>query len=121
MAKNQYKYGVNKENKVAQTLRSKKASVKRVPASRGPADLKVTFPTGTKWNVQVKSSRTSKVASPSKRDIGRLKQSSTKSGATPVIAKVSPQRIEYISARTGRKLTPPSRKNSVSKHGSRAS
>lgn len=118
MANNQYKYGVHKEKKVAKTLRSKKASVKRVPASRGPADLKVTFPTGTKWNVQVKSSRTSKAASPSKRDIGRLKQSSTKSGATPVIAKVTSQGIEYISARTGKKLTPPPRKKAVRKHGS---
>jgi len=110
MAKNEYKYGRQKEHKVAQLLRNKGASVKTKRASKGAADLTVKFPTGTKWNVQVKSSRTSKPASPSARDIGRLKQSSTKQRATPVIAKVSPQRVEYISARSGKKLTPPPRK-----------
>lgn len=111
MAKDEYKYGRDKEKKVTQLLRNKGASVKTSPASKGAADLTVTFSTGTKWNVQVKSSRTGKPASPSKRDIGRLKQSSTKRGATPVIANVSPKGIEYRSARSGRKLTPPPRKN----------
>jgi len=110
MAKNQYKYGRDKEKKVAQLLRGKGASVKTSRASRGAADLTVTFSTGTKWNVQVKSSRTSKAASPSTRDAGRLKQSSTKRGATPVIAKATPKGVEYTSARSGRKLTPPPRK-----------
>ena len=110
MAKDEYKYGKEKEGRVAQLLRNKGASVKPSRASKGAADLTVTFPTGTKWNVQVKSSRTSKPASPSRRDIGRLKQSSTKRGATAVIAKVSPKGIEYTSARSGRKLTPPPRK-----------
>jgi len=105
-----YKYGRRKEQKVAQLLRNKGASVKTSGASRGAADLTVTFPTGTKWSVQVKSSRTSKPTSPSGRDISRLKQSSTKRGATPVVATVSPKGIEYISARSGRKLTPPPRK-----------
>lgn len=109
MTKN-YKYGLDKEKKVAQTLRNKGASVKISPGSRGAADLKVTFRTGTKWNVQVKSSRSKTVASPTKKDIGRLKQISNKSNATPVIAKVSPKRIEYISARSGRKLNPPKKK-----------
>jgi Holliday junction resolvase len=105
-----YKYGKRKEQKVAQLLRSKGSSVKRSPASRGSADLTVTFPTGTKWRVQVKSSRRGEPASPSRRDLGRLKQSSIKRGATAVIAKVSPRGIEYTSARSGRKLTPPSRR-----------
>ncbi len=110
MAKNQYEYGREKEKRVAQLLRSKGASVKTSPASKGAADLTATFSTGTKWNIQVKSSRTGTPASPSRRDIGRLKQSSTKRGATPVIAKVSPESIEYTSARSGKKLTPPPRK-----------
>ena len=105
-----YKYGKGKEQKVARLLRSKKASVKSSPASRGPADLKVTFPTGTKWYVQVKSSRRGEPASPSRRDLGRLKQSSTKGRATPVVAKVSPRSIKFTSARSGRRLTPPSRR-----------
>lgn len=66
MAKNDYKYGREKEKKVAQLLRNKGASVKTSRASKGAADLTVTFPTGTKWNIQVKSSRTSKAASPSR-------------------------------------------------------
>ena len=105
-----YKYGKRKEEKVAKSLRGGGGSVERSPASRGPYDLAVTFPKGTRWNVQVKSSRRGEPASPSRRDLGRLKQSSTKSGATPVVAKVSPHGIEYRSARSGRKLTPPSRK-----------
>lgn len=105
-----YKYGIRKERKVAQLLRSRGASVKRSPASRGSADLAVEFPTGTKWRVQVKSSRKGEPASPSRRDLGRLKQSSTKSGATPVVAKVSPRGIKYTSVRTGQRLTPLSRK-----------
>jgi len=110
MAKNEYKYGRQKEQKVAQLLKRKGASVEASRASRGAADLTVKFTTGTKWNVQVKSSRLGKPASASARDIGRLKQSSTKQRATPVIAKVSPKGVEYISARTGKKLTPPPRK-----------
>lgn len=105
-----YKYGRRKEQKVAQLLRSKGASVKSSLASKGPADLKVTFPTGTKWYVQVKSSSRGEPTSPSRKDLGRLKQSSTKGRATPVVAKVSPHGIKYSSARSGRRLTPPSRK-----------
>ncbi len=110
MAKNEYKYGRDKEQKVARLLRSKGAKVESSPASRGAADLAVTFSTGTKWRIQVKASRTGTPNSPSKKDAGRLKQSATKHKATPVIAKVSPSGIEYTSARSGRKLTPPSRK-----------
>jgi len=110
MAKNEYKYGRDKEKKVAQLLRNKGASVKTSPASKGAADLTVTFPTRTKWHIQVKSSRAGTPASPSAKEKGRLKQGATKRGATPVIAKVSPKGIEYVSARSGRKLTPPPRK-----------
>lgn len=105
-----YNYGIRKEKEVAKTLRSKGASVKRSQASRGAADLTAHFPTGTKWKVQVKSSRKTEAASPSTRDLGRLKQSATKSKATPVVAKVTPKGTEYISTRSGKKLTPPKRK-----------
>ena len=110
MAKNQYKYGRTKEQKVAQSLRGKGASVQVSKGSKGSADLTAKFPTGTKWKVQVKSTRTGTAASPSVKEIGRLKQSATKSKATAVVAKVSPKRIEYESARTGKKLTPPKSK-----------
>jgi hypothetical protein len=107
MAKNQYRYGREKEKKVAQLLRNKGASVRTSPASKGAADLTVRFPTGTRWRVQVKSARSSKAASPSRKDLDRLKQSSTKTGTTAVVAKVTPWGVEYRSARSGRKLTPP--------------
>jgi Holliday junction resolvase len=103
-------YGKRKEQEVAKRLRSRGASVKCSPASRGSADLKVKFHTGTKWHVQVKSSRRGEPALPSRRDLGRLKQSSTKSRATAVVAKVSRRDIRFTSARTGQSLTPPSRR-----------
>jgi len=108
--KDEYSYGRAKEKKVAQLLRTKGASVKVSKSSRGAPDLKVTFSTGTKWNIQVKSSRKGVPASPSAKDLGRLKQGATKTRATPVISKVTPEGIQYTSARSGRKLTPPPRK-----------
>jgi len=110
MPKSQYKKGRAKEIKVAQSLRGKGASVKVSKGSKGAADLRVTFPTGTKWNIQVKSSRKGAPISPSAKDLGRLKQGATRIRATPVISKVTPQGIQYISARSGRKLAPPPRK-----------
>lgn len=106
----QYDYGRTKEQKVAQSLRNRGAKVIFSPGSKGSSDLQVAFPTGTKWNVQVKSTRSGKPAAPSPKDRGRLKQSSTKSSATPVVANVTPKGIEYVSARSGRKLAPPKKK-----------
>ena len=99
-----------KEKKVVQLLRAKGAAVEVSKGSRGAADLKVIFPTGKRWNVQVKSSRRGTPASPSAKESGRLKQGATKSGATPVVAKVTPKGVKYTSARSGRKLTPAPRK-----------
>jgi len=110
MAKNQYKYGRAKEKKLAQLLRSRGASVKVSKDSKGSADLRVRFSTGTKWVIQVKSGRGSTISSPSPEDIGRLNKVARKNSATPVVAKVSPKGIEYISARSNRKLTPPKSK-----------
>lgn len=110
MPKSRYGKGIDKEIKVAQSLRGKGASVKVSKGSKGAADLRVKFSTGTKWNIQVKSSRKGAPASPSAKDLGRLKQGAAKSGATPVVTKVTPEGIQYISARSGRKLTPPPRK-----------
>jgi len=109
--KDDYKYGREKEIKGARSLRAKGASVKVSKGSKGTADLKATFSTGRKWNIQVKSTRKGTPASPSARDSTRLKQSATKSGATPVLAKVSRGRVSYTSLRSGRKLSPSSRKS----------
>jgi len=108
--KNQYSYGRSKEQKVAQSLRNKGASVTTSKGSKGAADLVARFPSGTKWSVQVKATRSGSTAMPSAKDAGRLKQSAAKSNSTPVVARVSPEGVEYKSARSGRKLTPPSAK-----------
>ena len=81
---NQYKYGREKEIMVARRLRGSGAKVKLSPGSRGAADLDVEFPT-KKWKVQVKSSRKGEPANPSRKDLGRLKSSATKTKATPII------------------------------------
>lgn len=107
---NQYNYGRTKEQKVAQSLRNRGAKVTLSPGSKGSSDLQAAFVTGTKWNVQVKSTRSGKPAAPSPKDRGRLKQSATKSSATAVIANVTPKGIEYVSARSGKKLAPPKKK-----------
>lgn len=110
MAKKSYGKGRDAEIKIARSLRARGASVEVSKASRGAADLKVTFPTGTRWNVQVKSASRGTPPSPSSKDLGRLKQSATRSRATPVVAKVTPKSVSFISARSERKLSPPSRK-----------
>ncbi len=115
MTKNQYNYGRKKEEKVAKSLRGKGAKVEVSTGSKGSADLIAKFPSGTKWNVQVKASRSTSAKSPTAKDIGRLKSSATKSNATPVVAKVTPKGIEYESARSGRKLSPPKSSKSRSK------
>lgn len=107
--KNQSSYGRAKEQKVAKSLQNRGAKVKVSKGSRGGADLIARFPSGTKWSVQVKATRSGTAASPSAKDIGRLKQVATKSRSTAVVAKVSPKGVEYTSARSGRKLAPPSK------------
>ena len=106
----EHTHGSKKEQKVAQILRNKGASVKSSPDSKGAADLTATFPSGTRWKIHVKASRGSAATSPSAKDIGRLKQVATKSNATPVVAKVTNKGVEYKSARSGRTLNPPSKK-----------
>jgi len=110
MPESQYEYGRDKELKVARSLRAKGASVKVSKGSKGATDLRVKFSTGTKWDIQVKSSRRGTLVPPSTKDLGRLKQGATKRGATSVIARVTPKGTTFTSARSGRKLTPPPRK-----------
>ena len=110
MAKSQYEYGRDKELKIARSLRARGASVKVSKGSKGAADLRIEFSTGTKWDIQVKSSRKGTPASPSTKDSSRLKQGATKRGATAVLAKITPEGTVFTSERSGRRLTPPPRK-----------
>jgi len=103
---NQYKYGRKKEELVARKLRGKGAKVKLSPGSRGAADLIAEFHSGKKWLVQVKATRKGRPASPSPKDTGRLKSSARKNRATPVIAKVSRNKVSYSSARSKKRLKP---------------
>ena len=100
------RYGQRQEQRVARQLRGHGARVQVSPGSRGAADVKARFPSGRSWNVQVKSSRLKTAASPSAKELGRLKISASKSGATPVVATVTPKGTSYRSARSGRKLKP---------------
>ena len=72
-----------------------------------PADIKVKFRSGRIWTIQVKTSKNRISKHKKKKEIGRLKQSATRTGATAVIAKVDSKGIIYESARNGRKLSPP--------------
>ncbi len=99
-------YGRRQEQKVACQLRGHGAKVRLSPASRGAADLTATFSSTRSWKVQVKSSRGNSTASPSRRDLGRLKISASRSGATPVVASVTPKGVTYRSVRCGRRLNP---------------
>ena len=102
-----YEYGRNQEEKVARSLRARGATVEVAPGSKGASDLKAKFPSGTKWWLQVKATRGGEPASLSPKDLGRLKQSASKSRATPVIAEVTRGKIKFKSARSGRALMPP--------------
>lgn len=104
---NQYGYGRKKEHKAARQLRRTGASVKLSPGSRTSKDMVASFPTGTEWAVQVKATRGRVARSPSRQDLANLKRSATRTGRTPVAAKVTRKGIEYRSARSNRKLTPP--------------
>ena len=110
-AKNQSPFGRKGEEKVAASFRVRGAKVRISPGSREAADVVAKFPSGTKWAVQVKSTRSGIAATPNRHDAGRLKNSASHSGATAVVAQVSPKGVKYTSARTGRSLTPPRRRS----------
>lgn len=103
----QYRYGRQAEERVARQLRGLGASVELSPGSRGPADLVASFPTGTGWAVQVKASRGCEPAAPARQELANLKRSATATGRTAVVANVTPEGIEFRSARNNRRLTPP--------------
>lgn len=95
-----YARGIKAENKVAASYRANGWSVKQSPGSRGAADLKCTSKSGTTHYVQVKSSHsgTARIASS---EVGRLKSTATRNGATAVIAKVDPGQFNIAYAKTG--------------------
>ncbi|MGO9021894.1 MAG: hypothetical protein ACLQVJ_26445 [Syntrophobacteraceae bacterium] len=89
----------DKESKVARSLRGGGAKVQVPKKGTAGSDLVAKFPSGTVWNVEVKSRIAGK-------DVAHTKPTSS-GNKTKVLAKVSAQGIEYESAKSGRKLTPP--------------
>ena len=104
MKRNRYAFGRASEQRVAAQLRRHGASVSISPGSRGPADLIAEFPSKT-WLVQVKSGQSPPVEL-NGTERKRLNAAATKRGATPVLARVTDQGIEYKSTRSGRRLQP---------------
>ena len=82
MAKSNFEKGSEAEEKVARSLRGLGAHVEINSGTVGAVDLKVEFPSGTKRQVQVVSSAVGAPKLPDAQEAGRLKQSSTKQGAT---------------------------------------
>ena len=96
------------EEKVARSLRARGAKCFVNTKLPGATDIIAEWPTGTKWRVQVKFSNNGRPKWPSKKEKQRLKISATKNNQTPVVAFVySNGKIEFYSARTGRRIIPP--------------
>ncbi len=98
--------GIKAEKRVAASLRAKDASVKRSLGSRTSADLVAKWRSGREWLIQVKYSGKREPASLSVNERRALLARAKRNNATPVVAKVTPERIRYESARDGRKLNP---------------
>ena len=88
---------------MAQKLRKAGAEVKLSKGNKGAEDMVAQFST-KKWLIQCKATRSGQPQMHSTRELGRLKQKATKNNATPVIALVSGNDVEFVSARSKRKL-----------------
>ena len=97
--------GQKAEDRVANSLRRTGANVEQSPGSRGSADVIANW-SSKEWIVQVKYSGSGKPANLSTREQKNLTSRADKNNATPVLAQVTPDKIEYSSAKTGRKLKP---------------
>lgn len=98
--------GQRAEGRVVNSLRRSGAKVEQSPGSRGSADATAKWEGGKEWLVQVKSSRSNDPAGLSSRERTNLVSRADRTGATPVVAKVTSKEIRYESARDGRKLSP---------------
>lgn len=98
--------GKKAEDRVASSLRRSGASVQQSPGSRSSADVIANWDSGKEWMVQVKYSGVGKPAGLSLREERNLVSRAEKNNATPILAQVTPDKIEYTSAKTGRKLKP---------------
>lgn len=98
--------GSKAEKRVANSLRRTGARVVLSPGSKGSTDMVAKWSTGKEWLPQVKYSGTRQPAGLSSREKRNLTSRAERRGATPVLAQVTPAKINYTSAKTGRKLKP---------------
>lgn len=98
--------GQKAENRAVAWLRRSDARVEQSPGSRSSADGIAIWDTGKKWYYQVKYSGKGEPAGPSSHERRNLVARSRRNNGTPVVIKVRPNKIEAISAKTGRKLKP---------------
>lgn len=98
--------GKKAEDRVASSLRRAGASVQQSQRSQGSADVIANWDSGKEWMTQVKYSGVGKPAGLSSREERNLASRADKNNATPVLAQVTPDKIEYTSVKTGRKLKP---------------
>ena len=102
--------GEKAEKRVGAHLRRNGARVTMSPGSRTSADLIAEWSTGRTWLVQVKSTSRQKPHPVTAKERQALIRRAKRSGATPVIAQVTRDRIAYFSAVTGRELHPKPRR-----------
>lgn len=98
--------GQKAEKRVANSLRRTGANVKISPGSRGSADVIGNWENGKKWMSQVKYSGKGQPAGLTPQEQRNLISRAERNNATPVLARVTPNKIEYTSAKTDRKLKP---------------
>lgn len=98
--------GKKAEDRVANSLKRSGAKVEQSPGSRGSADVIANWPTGKEWLVQVKYSGTGNPAGLTPRETKNLTSRAERNKATPVIARVTPDKIDYASVKSGKKLKP---------------
>jgi Holliday junction resolvase len=98
--------GMKAENRVAASLRRTGASVEKSPGSRTSADMTAKWSPGKEWLVQVKYSGKGVPSSLKSHERKALIARAKRNNATPVVAKVTPEKIQYESARDGRQLKP---------------
>lgn len=98
--------GKKAENRVASSLRRSGANVEQSPGSRGSADVEAKWSSGKEWLTQVKYSGSGKPAGLSVHEKRNLVSRASRRDATAVLAQVTPGKIKYTSAKTGRELKP---------------
>lgn len=98
--------GQKAEERVVNSLRRAGARVEQSPGSRGSADVIANWNGGKEWMTQVKYSGIGKPAGLSPREQKNLVSRADRNNATPVLAQVTPDKIDFFSAKSGRKLKP---------------